>query len=177
MLRLLKTIILAAMPAVMGPGLLVAATINADISANQSYTFSENLSPDDQLVFEFTVLETLDIETFSISGTDSNEGTDLAAVTFDYNDTAGDTFDTILAVGPVGAAIDFFAGWGPFEVGDIIIITINDGILDPVGITLSFETENGDDVPAVPLPASGWLLGLGLLGAGLVLRRRLTTQT
>ena len=144
-----------------------AATV---LTAGTSYTEVGELLPGGTLVFSFEVAENLDIDFFSISATGSNGGGDIRNVTFDYDTVTGDTFDLVQAAGGAGGGLDFVAGFGPYRAGDTFSFTFRDGIVDEVGITLSFET--APSVAPVPLPAAGGLLGLAVLGAGLAARRR-----
>ena len=148
---------------------LPLSAVAVPIGPDESYTEVGTLAPGGTLVFSFEVVEDLDIDTFSVSATGTNSGDDIRNVTFAYDSVTGDTFDNVFSVGKVGAGFDFVPGFGPYAAGDTFSFTFTDGIVDNVGITLSFETV----IPAaIPVPAAGGMLLLALLGAGAVARRR-----
>lgn len=147
-----------------------AATVTtSDIGAGDNISVVGMLSPSDQAEFVFEFAEDVVIDMFSVSGTGTNGGADLSAVTFGFDLPTSDTFDTVLSMGSVAFAGDFLPG-GTYDAGSSVSIFFEDGVTFDVGLTVSFTTAAA--VPSVPLPASGALLGLGLLGAFAMSRRK-----
>lgn len=164
-----KALVLAAALAVL-PGLATAAT---QLFSGAFYTFNFTLDPGVTSVLEFEAAEDIDIGAFAVSATGIFE--DLEDVSIDFGDVTGAPFDTITQVPglPIGFAGSVIPGFGPFLEGDEFAITFNDGINEPVAITLSFVTEGIGGVVPLPLPA-GSLLLLTALGGALFWRRRPT---
>jgi hypothetical protein len=163
-------LLLATATAITMPALANAAAIvfNETVSADENYSFAAVIAPGDSLEWSFTVLEDLVIETFSVSGTGTDAGDDLAAVTFGMFQPTTGTYLMIETIGNVAAGLGFIDG-ASFLAGDMFSIFFDDGVDNDVAVTLSFGTQ----VAAIPLPATGLLLAPFLLAGGVAgLRRR-----
>lgn len=171
MLSMKGTLTLAAAAAFLIPFAAHGATTHlqaADIFADANYSFSQTLQPSESVEFRFKATERLSIAAFSLSGTGSNSGADLANITFGFSQPTSLSFPTVSTMGSAEAASTFLMG-SVFLKGQTFSIFFEDGIDKPVSLTASFATAS---VPVVPLPASGMLLLTALLGAGVAGARR-----
>lgn len=126
-----------------------------------------NLAPNSSETSLFEPTQNLFVSIISVAGAGFPLGDDLALVRFGVNgaDTAFETFSANdMTSNAVGSLPSFFAS-EPFTVDFTAT-----GAERSVGITYTLVTE---EVPVVPLPASGMMLGgLLLLGLGGVAARR-----
>ncbi len=136
------------------------------------------------LVFTFVVAEALVLPEFSIVGTGSGANgralQDIQDVRFGLGLTG--PFEgrfTPFPVSPSGTTRQgggFLTG-GTYAAGDVISVSILDGIRNPVAIGVSFQTEAlppppVPPVPEVPVPAAGGMLLLSLGALAVAARRR-----
>ena len=171
-----KTTFLAAAIAVAMPLAASAATVDIDIAANAIETDTGVLEVGQSLVFKYTAIEALDILGISLAAT-SDTVANIVQVTFDYAATTGDTFSFTQNFGSVAAGLDSILGANlpnPFAIGDMLSVSfLSNGIDQDVGITATISTgDASDNVPPVPVPAAGLLLGSALLAGGAVARRK-----
>ncbi|MCA8884640.1 MAG: VPLPA-CTERM sorting domain-containing protein [Rhodobacteraceae bacterium] len=151
---------------VFGGGVLpspVNSITNIDLTANIGVAVTEILNPGDTAQFVFTALESLRVNTISLSGSGTNAGIDLGNVEFGFTSATVNSFTTdgvITVFSPTAAAAVASLPGGILKAGDSFSIYWEDGIKNPVAVTASFQTS------AVPLPAALPMLigGLGLLG-------------
>lgn len=156
-----------AMIAMTAPLSVKAATVNADIGANETFTQGFDMESGDTQEFNFSVTEDLVISQFAISGSAPSSADDLANIRFGLTSPPQDRFDNIESVDDVFAATNFVEG-AMFEVGETFSFYFTDGNEGDVSLTLSFDTET----PApIPVPAAGMLL-LSALAGGAVFSRR-----
>lgn len=137
-----------------------AVTVTEDIFADTDYTFAETVVVGGEAEFSFTFMEDLSIPVFALSASGNNGGIDVGNLTFGFIRPTTDSFDLITSFGASASALDSLPG-GSFLSGDTLSIIFEDGIDFDTSVTVSFVTESP---AAVPVPASGVLLGLGLLG-------------
>lgn len=169
---------MALLPLAAGAAILSPGTINF-LSPGMSYTGGSPLGGGSSLLYSFKVTAPLSIGGFSLSGTGNNAGADIGAVRVTTpggtNTLANLDNDGVITTadgksGAVDATVD-----GPFDfdTGDEFDVVFANNSGGDVSVTVSFETEEGMTPPAaVPLPAAGGLLALGLLGMGAARRRK-----
>lgn len=160
--NLLFAAALLGMPAVAG-----AATLTTtDLSAGQFISVSGTLVPGDQLEFRYNVRQDLEIGSIAVSGTGNSSGLDLTASRFGYTSPATLMFTDITTVGTSTFGGGFLAGL-KLVTGDVFSVFFEDGVSEPISVTLSFVTTPA----AIPVPASGVLMGGVLLALGAIARR------
>jgi hypothetical protein len=145
-----------------------AATVNADLGANENFSDGFRLNPEGSQQYNFSVTQDLVISTFSVSGTGPENGEDLSTVTFGLMDPPENSFSDIDIEDDVSGANEFIPG-AQFAAGENFSFFFEDGVDSGVGLTLSFDT--GSPAP-VPVPGAGALLFGALAGGGAWSRRR-----
>jgi hypothetical protein len=143
-----------------------------NLIVGQFVTEAQVINPGDSFEFRYTALEALDIASFALSATGNRGGLDIADIRFGLTLPGTNVFTDIHDQGTSAYAGAFLPGLR-LAAGDIFSIFFSDGISNPVGLTLSFITEEPSHVP---LPASAPLLGLGLLGLILTRGRKLRAR-
>lgn len=149
-----------------------AATVSftESISVDETYGQSTTIVSGNDLSFEFTALEDLEVQTISLSATGGSAGADLNNIRFGFMMPPTQSL-TVFPSGSSAAGIGFLPG-GTFTAGQTFQIFVDEAVdggnANDVQFTLSFETVAPSPVP---LPASGALL-LAAMGAGALLRRR-----
>lgn len=156
----MKTLAVAA--ALLAPMGAQAITVTEDIYADADYTFAHTIEVGGDLEFSFIFMDDLSIPVFALSASGNNGGEDVGALTFGFMRPTTDGFDLITSFGASASALDSLPG-GEFAVGDSLSIIFEDGTNFDASVTVSFVTES---IAAVPVPASGALLGVSLLAAG-----------
>ncbi len=149
-----------------------AATITytSNLSAGQFVSEAHVIQPGEGIEFQYNVLENLIIGSFAVSATGNDAGGDVQDIRFGFTSPATSGFTTITAVGTSA----FGGGFLPalvLSAGDVFSVFFEDGITNAVTIGLSFEASAPS---AIPLPATGALLGgvMGLFGAFAMRRRK-----
>lgn len=157
-----------AMIAMAAPLSAAAATVNADLAADEKFSEGFSLEPGGSQQYNFSVTEDLVISTFSVSGTGPEDGNDLSEVTFGLMDPPDNSFGNVETEGNVSGANEFIPG-AEFAAGDVFSFYFEDGIDSDVGLTLSFDTESPSPIP---VPGAGVLLLSALAGGAAYGRRR-----
>lgn len=115
----------------------------------------------------------MNIQSFSLSGTGTSSGNDVADILFGFTSPGTNPFSTIVTILDTSFGGGFLPGL-KLMAGDVFSIFFTDGIVNPVGITLAFTTE----APApVPVPASGMFLGAVVVAFGAFAARKRKMQT
>lgn len=148
-----------------------AATYTFNVGTSGQYNSGfQTLYVGDELVFEIEPNNTYEFD-FGISGFGAYA--DLAEVTFGHSLSGDYTthFSVYDRTGPFWAATGDLA---TVTTGSSFSVTfLSNAATDDVAIVLGFVATQVEDVPAaVPLPAAGGLLALGVVGLGAVARRR-----
>lgn len=143
-----------------------AVTVNPGDNILDSFNMAPNSTED--IFFEPTTYVVVSI--ISVAGTGFSNGDDLALVLFGV-DGADTGFSVISDNGETASAEGMLASFVATESFFLNFSAL--GTDEEVGITYSFRAREFVEVTAVPLPASGLLLGFALLGGGWLLRRRL----
>jgi len=147
-------------------------TYTSDLYADDYITEATVLNPGDEIEFTYNVMEDLDIASFALAASGNNAGADIGAITFGFASPGDTHYTTIVSIGSSTFGGGFLPGV-QLSAGDTLSIYFNDGIEHPVSVTLSFLTT----APApIPLPASGVLLAVALLGMGVYASRKLKVQ-
>ena len=147
-------------------------TYNSDLSAGQNVTEAAVLMPGDEILFSYNVMDDLNIASFALSASGNSAGADIGNITFGFTSPGDTHYTTIVSIGSSTFGGGFLPGV-QLSAGDTLSIYFTDGIAHPVSVTLSFLTT----APApVPLPASGVLLAVALLGMGVYASRKLKPQ-
>lgn len=168
-----RIIALAAVAAFVAPVTASAATFNEDLNVGVSYSFAQVVSPGGSFNYVFNVLDDIEISAFSISATGTGSTAaiaenDVRDIRFGFSLPATNLFSVVQSMGTTAAGFGFLPG-GSFSAGDTFSIFFVDGIVNDVGLTLSFLTE----APApVPLPAAGLMLAPVLIAGGVAAVRR-----
>ena len=145
-----------------------AATVNADLAANETFSEGFTMEPGDTQRYSFSVTEDLVISRFAVSGTGPAGDRDLSNVRFGLDNPPQDSFDDIETQSDASAATDFIEG-SMFESGEEFSFFFSDGVESDVGLTLAFDTESPSPVP---VPGTGLLLFSALAGGAAWSRRR-----
>lgn len=155
--------------------LLLAPTANAatvtystDLAVGSIINEAQVILPGEELEFQYTALEDLNIVSFSLSGTGNSMGGDVEDITFGFTSPGTNPFTTIMLSGNTAFGGGFLDGFS-LMAGEVFSIFFSDGITNPVPITLSFQA---DPPLAIPVPASGLFLGSALVGFGLFASRK-----
>ena len=158
-----------ALPAAAGAS---TVTYNSDLSAGQNVTEAAVLMPGDEILFSYNVMDDLNIASFALSASGNTADADIGHITFAFTSSGDTHYPTIVSIGTSTFGGGFLPGV-QLSAGDTLSIYFTDGIAHPVSVTLSFLTT----APApVPLPASGVLLAVALLGMGVYASRKLKPQ-
>lgn len=170
-----RMLLMATAAAVSMPALANAATVVStnNIFADESYSFAGVILPGEIIEFRFFVMEDLQIDDFSLSGTGTDAEEDLLAITFGRFNPPTQGFSEIQNIGSVSAGLGFLDG-ETFQSGDAFSIFVEDGIDNDVAVTVSFEA---DSISPIPLPASGLLMLPFLLGGAYAGWRRRKSQS
>lgn len=170
MLTGVRNFMLAAAAAIVVPFAAGAVTISNDVNVGNFYSFTSVIQPGGDVEFKFNVLDHVKIDGFAIAATASGRtgaqaSADIADVTFGFSLPATNNFTTTGSFGNVAFGGGFLTG-GVYKPGTSFSIFFQDGIVNDVGLTLSFATT------AVPLPAAGLLLAPVLVAGGVAAARR-----
>ncbi len=170
MLTPTKTLLLATAAAISMPALATAATLvsTTNLVANANYALTSVISPGERIEFRFFVMEDLEIDDFSVSGTGTDFEEDLLEITYGLTNPPTENFSVFQNIGSAAAAFGFLDG-AIFQAGSTFSFFFGDGIDNDVGVTVSFETGT---IAPIPLPASGLLMLPVLLGGGFAAWRR-----
>lgn len=166
-----KMKMLAAATAIAASPMMASAAIvnvTADVDLSQAgYSFGTTVNPgDDGALFTFTITEALSISGISVSGSGTNDGTDIASTMFqiinpDFGPAPFQSFTTDFGVGSGSAVVSGQS----YAAGDVFSVRFVENAQNPITYTVSFP------VAEVPVPAAGLLL-LGALGGVAGMRRR-----
>jgi hypothetical protein len=162
-----KAFLLATATAICLPALASAATI-VNLSAGQPYVFAETINPRETLEFRFTALENLSVQRFTLSASGSSAGSDVGSIRFGFSQPATGAINPITVTDDVASGVGVLPG-DTYAAGETFSIFVEDGIRNPVGVTLAFNTAA---VSAIPLPATALLLLPFLVAGGVLGRRR-----
>lgn len=99
-----------AMIAMTAPLSATAATINADLPANETFSEGFNMEPGDTREYNFFVTEDLVISQFAVSGTGPSSPQDLGNIRFGLINPPQDQFENIETESDVSAATNFVVG-------------------------------------------------------------------
>lgn len=151
----------------------VPVMVSSDIDLSQSgYSFSATVPvANEGAVFTFTALERLRISGFSLSGTGTSGGTDIASAQWQIvnPNTGPSPFQNFS--GGFGVAGGSATALGSiYNVGDVFSVIFTEAASRPMSFTVSFP------VAAIPVPAAGLLL-LTALGGFAAMRRRKSAAT
>ncbi|WP_116134640.1 hypothetical protein [Tropicimonas sp. IMCC34043] len=148
-------------------------TFDRDLYAGQFVSEGSLLYPDASIEYRYTALEDLVISSFALSATGNSSGLDVNEIRFGFSLPGTDKFTTSMVSGASSFGGAFLPGRS-LTAGDVFSVFFDDGITNPVAVTLSFQPAAA---PApIPVPASAVLLGSTILGFGAFASRKRRKQ-
>lgn len=165
-----KILMVALAAAVVSPAAATATTVNYDLVKNTAYSIAQVILPNGDVEFAFTVKQPLKIAEFALTASTAGDTVteavdDLDHIRFGFTVPPVDQFSTLVPYFNTAIGFGTLPG-GSYARNDTFSIFVTDGIENPVGLTLSFQTA------AIPVPAAGLMLAPVLLAGGVVALRR-----